>query len=37
MKVLAIYGSQDPMRADYSLLEDALPQAQVRCALLHRL
>lgn len=32
MKVLAIYGSRDPMRADYSLLEDALPQSQVRRA-----
>lgn len=29
LKVLAIYGGRDPMKKDYSILEDALPRAQV--------
>ena len=28
-KVLAVYGSRDAMRSDYSLLEDKMPQSQV--------
>ncbi len=29
-KVLAVYGSRDAMRSDYALLEDKLPQSQVK-------